>query len=81
MKRLMLLASTFAIVVAPLAVRAEQPPIIDRDLLFGQEGMSGEQISPDGQFISFLKSSGGAPNIWVKRTGEPFSAARRVCPE
>jgi dipeptidyl aminopeptidase/acylaminoacyl peptidase len=76
MKRLVLVAATLAILCAPLTLRAEQPPIIDRDLFFGDVG--GAQISPDGQFVSFLKSYAGARNIWVKKTGEPFSAARRV---
>jgi len=78
MKTLVLFASTLAIFVAPLTVRAEQPPIIDRNLFLGQEEISGEQISPDGQFISFLKPYYGMRNIWVKKTDEPFSAARRV---
>src|SRR6267378_8717497 len=81
MKRLVLFASTLAILVAPLTVRAEQPPIIDRNLFFGEVEISGEKISPDGQFISFLKPYRGTRNIWVKKTGEPFSAARPVSAE
>jgi hypothetical protein len=54
-KKLVLLASTLAILVAPLTVRAEQPPIIDRNSFFGEVEISGEKISPDGQFIAFLK--------------------------
>jgi dipeptidyl aminopeptidase/acylaminoacyl peptidase len=81
MKRLVLFASTLAILVAPLTVRAEQPPIIDRNLFFGEVDISGEQISPDGQFISFLKPYKGTRNIWVKKTSEPFSAARPVSAE
>src|SRR6266851_603425 len=81
MKTLVLFASTLAILVAPLTVRAEQPPIIDRNLFFGEVEISGEQISPDGQFISFLKPYKGTRNIWVKKTSEPFSAARPVSAE
>jgi dipeptidyl aminopeptidase/acylaminoacyl peptidase len=76
-----LVASTLAILVAPLAVRAEQPPIIDRNLFFGEAEISGEQISPDGQFISFLKPYKGTRNIWVKTISEPFSAARPISAE
>ncbi len=81
MKTLVLFASTLAILVAPLTVRAEQPPIIDRNLFFGEVEISGEKISPDGQFISFLKPYRGTRNIWVKKTSEPFSAARPVSAE
>jgi dipeptidyl aminopeptidase/acylaminoacyl peptidase len=81
MKTLVLFASTLALLVAPLTARAEQPPIIDRNLFFGEVEISGEQISPDGQFVSFLKPYKGTRNIWVKKTSEPFSAARAVSAE
>ncbi|MGH9583886.1 MAG: S9 family peptidase, partial [Bryobacteraceae bacterium] len=54
------------------------PPLIDRDLFFGEIQIGGAQISPDGAYISFLKPHQGARNIWVKKTGEPFSAAKPV---
>jgi dipeptidyl aminopeptidase/acylaminoacyl peptidase len=81
MKRLVLLVSTLVIFVAPFPVRAEQPEIIDRNSFFGEEDISGEQISPDGQFTSYLKPYNGTRNIWVKKTSEPFSAARPVSAE
>jgi len=81
MKTLVLFASTLAILVTPLTVRAEQPPIIDRNLFFGDVEISGEKISPDEQFISFLRPYKGTRNIWVKKTSEPFSAARPVSAE
>ena len=61
--------------------QAQQPPIIDRQLFFGEIQIAGAQISPDGQFVSFLKPYKGTRNIWVKKTGEPFSAARPVSAE
>lgn len=54
------------------------PPLIDRQLFFGDPEISGAQISPDGQYISFIKPFKGTRNIWVKRAGEPFSAARPI---
>ncbi|HEY6334078.1 MAG TPA: alpha/beta fold hydrolase [Blastocatellia bacterium] len=53
-----------------------QPPIIDRELLFGDPVISGAQISPDGQFIAFIKPLNGTRNIWVKRTAAPFDSAK-----
>src|SRR5215510_12017906 len=55
-----------------------QPPLLDRELFFGNPEISGAQISPDGKFIAFLKPYKDTRNIWVKRTEEPFSAARLV---
>ena len=66
---------------APLATHAQQPPIIDRQLFFGEVQISGAQISPDGQYLSFLKPYKGTRNLWVKRADEPFSAARPVSAE
>jgi len=57
------------------------PPIIDRELLFGDPEISGAQLSPDGEFIAFIKPWKDTRNVWVKKTGEPFSAARLMTTE
>jgi dipeptidyl aminopeptidase/acylaminoacyl peptidase len=66
---------------APLAAFAEQPPLIDRNLFYGEVTIAGAQISPDGRYLSFLKPYKGTRNIWVKGADEPFSAARPVSAE
>jgi dipeptidyl aminopeptidase/acylaminoacyl peptidase len=53
-------------------------PLIDRELFFGDPEISGAQISPDGKFIAFVKPFKGTRNIWVKRTEEPFAAAKPI---
>src|SRR5215469_10634068 len=58
-----------------------QPALIDREVFFGDPEIIGGQISPDGQFIAFIKPYKGTRNIWVKRTSEPFSAARPITNE
>lgn len=50
-------------------------PIIDREILFGNPEISGAQISPDGQFISFIKPLAGVRNIWVKPIDGAFENA------
>jgi hypothetical protein len=57
------------------ALLGEQPPLIDRELFFGDPEISGSQISPDGKYISFIKPYKDVRNIWVKRTDEAFDAA------
>ena len=69
------------ICLAVPALLAQQPPIIDRQLFFGEVQIAAAQISPDGQYLSFLKPYKGTRNIWVKKAGEPFSAARPVSAE
>jgi dipeptidyl aminopeptidase/acylaminoacyl peptidase len=75
-----------AAAAAPLAAiagaaLADQPPLIDRNLFYGEVTIAGAQISPDGRYLSFLKPFKGTRNIWVKGADEPFSAARPVSAE
>ena len=58
----------------------ELPTLIDRELFFGDPEISGAQLSPDGQWMSFLKPYEGARNIWVKAADAPFDALKRVAP-
>jgi dipeptidyl aminopeptidase/acylaminoacyl peptidase len=57
---------------------AQQPPLIDRELLFGDPEISGAEISPDGKYIAFLKPLNKTRNIWVKKTDEPFDKAHPI---
>ena len=55
---------------------AQDNPIIDREIFFGNPEISGAQLSPDGQYMSFIKPYEEVRNIWIKKTNEPFDAAR-----
>jgi dipeptidyl aminopeptidase/acylaminoacyl peptidase len=57
------------------------PPIIDRELIFGNPEIAAAQISPDGHYIAFLKPWKDTRNIYVKAVDEPFSAARLLTTE
>jgi dipeptidyl aminopeptidase/acylaminoacyl peptidase len=80
MKRALWALSALLTFISVAAV-AEQPPIIDRAAFFGEVQIAGAQISPDGQYLSFLKPYKGTRNIWVKKATEPFSAARPMSHE
>ncbi len=54
------------------------PPLIDRQLFFGDPEISGSQLSPDGKFISFIKPYKNVRNIYVKGLDEPFEKAKPV---
>ena len=81
MKRIVVAFVAALSIGIPVAITAQQPPIIDRALFFGEIQIAGAQISPDGQYLSFLKPYKGTRNIWVKKAGEPFSAARPMSKE
>jgi dipeptidyl aminopeptidase/acylaminoacyl peptidase len=74
MKRIPLLLVAMMMPVA--VVFAQQPPIIDRELFFGDPEISAAQISPNGQYISFVKPFKNVRNIWVKARSEAFEKAR-----
>ncbi|MEP6900528.1 MAG: alpha/beta fold hydrolase [Actinomycetota bacterium] len=64
-----------------LIISAQQPPLVDRELFFGNPEIAASQLSPDGRFISFIKPLNGVRNIFVKGTDEPFAAAKAVTNE
>ena len=57
------------------------PPIIDRELIFGNPEIAGAQISPDGKFLAFQKPWKGTRNIYVKGVNETFETARLLTTE
>ncbi|HMI54588.1 MAG TPA: prolyl oligopeptidase family serine peptidase [Gemmatimonadaceae bacterium] len=74
------LALTIAFItpVAASAQTAKLPPLLDRELFFGNPEISGAQISPDGRYVSFLKPYKDTRNIWVKRINDPYTAAKLI---
>lgn len=57
------------------------PPLIDREVIFGNPEIAAAQLSPDGKFVAFLKPWKDTRNVYVKAVGEPFSAARLLTTE
>ena len=75
------LTIAFSLFAFTTFARAQQPPLIDRELFFGNPEYSGAQISPDGKYISFIKPLNDVRNVWVKGIGEPFDTARPLTAE
>jgi dipeptidyl aminopeptidase/acylaminoacyl peptidase len=57
------------------------PPIIDRELIFGNPEIAGAELSPDGKYVAFLKPWKDTRNVYVKGVDEPFGAARLLTTE
>jgi dipeptidyl aminopeptidase/acylaminoacyl peptidase len=72
---------TLALGLASGAAQGAPPPLLDRELFFGNPEIAAARLSPDGQYLAFLKPWSDTRNIWVKKTSEPFEAARRVTAE
>ena len=74
----LLMLSALLLIALAAPVWAQSPPLIDRELFFGDPEIAGAQISPDGAFIAFVKPFKGVRNIWVKKTNEPFGNAKPI---
>jgi dipeptidyl aminopeptidase/acylaminoacyl peptidase len=76
MRRRIAIGSLLVILLGAGAAAAQQVPLIDRNLFFGDPEIAGAQISHDGQYITFIKPYRGVLNIWLKERDAPFDAAR-----
>src|SRR5215212_11745704 len=74
----LLIVSALLLLALAAPVWAQSPPVIDRELFFGDPEIAGAQISPDGAFIAFIKPLKGTRNVWVKKTAEPFANAKPI---
>jgi dipeptidyl aminopeptidase/acylaminoacyl peptidase len=71
-----ILAGFFVCALFSLNCFAQAPPLIDREIFFGDPQISGAQISPDGKFITFLRPFKNVRNIWIKERTQKFDQAR-----
>jgi dipeptidyl aminopeptidase/acylaminoacyl peptidase len=87
MPRLYLSSALFLLLASGLTAQQKQvaqpglPPLIDRELFFGNPEIAGSQVSPDGKYLAFLKPWKDTRNVWVKKVDEPFSAAHLLTTE
>lgn len=83
MKTIIIGALALWLVAGPAlyAQEGKLPPLIDREIFFGNPEIAAGKLSPDGNFISFVKPNKGTLNIWVKKFNEPFDAARPLTAE
>lgn len=71
MKKLSALLALLAVpLAAPIAAVAELPPLIPREVLFGNPDKASPKISPDGQRLAYLAPDEGVLNVWVRTVGK-----------
>src|SRR5580692_9172285 len=65
MNRVLILAALLGL-IAPTA-QAELPPLIPRDVLFGNPDKAGPQLSPDGKYLAYLApDEKNVLQVWVR---------------
>ncbi|MCS6790244.1 MAG: S9 family peptidase [Bacteroidia bacterium] len=58
--------TTLAIIYLSCMASAQLPPLLDRELFFGDPVLAGVEVSPDGKWLSFVKPYNGTLNIWLQ---------------
>ena len=69
-------APTWASDEASLAYLDDLPPLLDREIFFGDPEIAGSQISPNGEYMTFRRPYQGVMNIWIKPLDADFDDAR-----
>ncbi|HMF29492.1 MAG TPA: hypothetical protein VKE42_12005, partial [Candidatus Cybelea sp.] len=62
-KRILTTILAALLLAAPLAVRADLPPLIPRAVLFGNPQKASPAISPNGAMLAYLAPSNGVLSI------------------
>ena len=79
MRALMLMAAFAAFAET---ARADLPPLIPRDVLFGNPERAGPQISPDGKHLAYLRPDDkNVLQVWVRTVGQQDDRAVTADPK
>lgn len=76
MKKALLALALMTATTIPPALSQTLPPLIDREIFFGDPEVRGAQLSPDGKWMTFIKNYNEIPNVWIKKIDEPFEKGR-----
>jgi dipeptidyl aminopeptidase/acylaminoacyl peptidase len=76
--RLLLALALSAPAALAVSAQAAAPPLLDRELFFGNPEIAAATLSPDGRYIAYLKPWKETRNVWVKKTGEGYDKGRLV---
>lgn len=64
-----LLCAACGLLASLAAVRADLPPLLPREVLFGDADRALPRLSPDGRRLAYLAPDQGVINIWVRTLG------------
>ena len=68
--RTTILAAAVATLLQGAGVRGDLPPIIPRQVLFGNPDKASPKISPDGKRLAYLAPDEGVLNVWIRTIGK-----------
>jgi dipeptidyl aminopeptidase/acylaminoacyl peptidase len=67
--------------VQPVSYLDDLPPLVDREVFFGNPELAFGGLSPDGKYVSIVKPLDGILNVWVRRADETWDDAWPVTNE
>ena len=67
--------------VQPVSYLDDLPPLVDREVFFGNPVLAYGALSPDGQYVSIVKPLDGILNVWVRRADQTWDDAWPVTNE
>lgn len=70
MKIRWLLCVACGLLAAGASARADLPPLVPREVLFGDSDRALPRLSPDGKRLAYLAPDHGVVNIWVRTRGK-----------
>ena len=77
----MKLISCVLVLLATTSANAAQAPIIDASVFLSDPEIAYTLLSPDGKYMTFLKSYKDVRNVWIKGRSESFEKARPLTAE
>ena len=70
MKSFLASLALFGLMTMSLQAQQNLPPLIPREVLFGNPERASPQISPDGRLLAYLAPHNGVLNVWVRTIGQ-----------
>ena len=67
--------------VQPVSYLDDLPPLVDREVYFGNPELAYGALSPDGSYVSIVKPLDGILNVWVRRADQTWDDAWPVTAE
>ncbi|HEX8492126.1 MAG TPA: S9 family peptidase [Pyrinomonadaceae bacterium] len=69
MLRRVAIIALFLLAFVPQAL-ADLPPLIPRDVLFGNPEKAAPKVSPNGKMLAYIAPDNGVLNVWVRTIGQ-----------
>jgi dipeptidyl aminopeptidase/acylaminoacyl peptidase len=78
MKKTILFLLIVAFIRPLMAQKATDIPLINREIFFDNPEIAAGQLSPNAQWVTYIKTYKGTMNIWLKKANESFDKGKPI---